>query len=142
MFHYRRSQIYMKITIGPMSPLLGLIDCQNFASLISTVPFLNIFWGEYFKAHPRHHISPLEWISAWEGISKDTIYVLLIHKQINNNSLMSSNTQVMFKVHQFPQKYIFIINLLDFGLKQGLYMQLIGIFPKCLKMTCLYWGKI
>ena len=42
----------MKIAIASMSPLLGLISCQNFASLISTIPFLTFFWGSILMHIP------------------------------------------------------------------------------------------
>ena len=36
----------------------------------------------------------------------------LVHKNVNNNPLTSSNTQLMFKVPQLPQKCIFFIEVI------------------------------
>lgn len=56
----------------------------------------------------------------------------LANKQINNNSIISSNVQFMFKFLQLPQKCIFIIALTQ--TKQGVgLLHLVDIFLKFFK---------
>lgn len=113
--------MYTKVAIMPMSILLTLINCPKFAKLVSTIPPLNS------SSILKHILDTIE--SLRRNFLKNTISMPLAHKQINNNSIISSNVQFMFKFLQLPQKCIFIIALTQ--TKQGVgLLHLVDIFLK------------
>lgn len=80
---------------------------QYFASLLHL--FFSLFSLKYFKVNPRHQvISSLCVISVWSQKTLNNHYASVTSKKINNNSLVSSNTQSIFKI---SPKCLFTVDL-------------------------------